>query len=155
MGKFQGTTLIVRTLREKCPYFELFCSTSSSIWTEYREILRDVIRENADQNKSKYGLVLRSGNDWRIKKALDKESSLCCTLVGPLSDLLRALDCLSHELIIAKQILINLIFRALKLMYTCFSNIKQRTKIKLIHGRKCFLECNKALYLGLFFSRFL
>ena len=52
-------------LRKKCPYLELFLSTSSHIRTEYGEI-RSIcpysvrIRENADQNNSEYGHILRS-----------------------------------------------------------------------------------------------
>ena len=53
------------TLREKCPYWELFWSAFSSIWTEYGEILRIspysvLIRKNAEQNKSEYGHALSS-----------------------------------------------------------------------------------------------
>ena len=53
------------TLREKCPYSELFWSTLSRIRTEYGEILRIFlysvrIRENADQNNSEHGHFLRS-----------------------------------------------------------------------------------------------
>ena len=53
------------TLRKKCPYSELFWSAFSRIWTEYGEILCISsywirMRENADQNNSKYGHFLRS-----------------------------------------------------------------------------------------------
>ena len=53
------------TLREKCPYSELFWSAFSHIWTEYGEILRISpysarMRENTDQNHSEYGHFLRS-----------------------------------------------------------------------------------------------
>ena len=44
------------TLRKKCPYSELFWSAFSRIRTEYGESVR--IRENTDQNNSKYGPVL-------------------------------------------------------------------------------------------------
>ena len=53
-------TLLKLTLRKKCPYSELFWSAFSYIRTEYGEI-RSIssysvrIRENADQNNSKYG----------------------------------------------------------------------------------------------------
>ena len=52
-------------LRKKYPYSELFWSAFFRIWTEYWEILRIFpysvrMRENADQNNSKYGHVLRS-----------------------------------------------------------------------------------------------
>ena len=55
------------TLREKCPYSELFWSTFSRIRTEYGEILRISpysvrMQENADQNNSEYGHFLRSVN---------------------------------------------------------------------------------------------
>ena len=48
------------TMRENCPYSELFWSVFCRIWTEYEEILRISsysvrIRENADQNNSEYG----------------------------------------------------------------------------------------------------
>ena len=47
----------LKSLREKCPYSELFWSAFSRIWSEYREILRIPlysvrIRENTDQNNS-------------------------------------------------------------------------------------------------------
>ena len=52
-------------LRKKCPYLELFWSVFSRIRTEYGEIrsisLYSVrMRENVDQNNSKYGHFLRS-----------------------------------------------------------------------------------------------
>ena len=52
-------------LRKKCPYLELLWSAFSRIPTEYGEI-RNIspysvrIRENADQNNSKYGQFLRT-----------------------------------------------------------------------------------------------
>ena len=52
------------SLREKCPYSELFWSVFSRILTEYGEILISPysvrIRENTDQNNSEYGHFLRS-----------------------------------------------------------------------------------------------
>ena len=53
------------TLREKCPYSELFWSVLSRIRTEYGKILRISpysvqMQENADQNNSEYGHFLRS-----------------------------------------------------------------------------------------------
>ena len=53
------------TLREKCPYSELFWSAFSRIWTEYGEILcispyLAQMWENVDQNNSKYGHFLCS-----------------------------------------------------------------------------------------------
>ena len=53
------------SLREKCPYSELFWSAFCHIRTEYGEILRISpysvrMRENADQNNSKYEHFLRS-----------------------------------------------------------------------------------------------
>ena len=52
-------------MHEECPYLELFWSVFSRIWTENGEIgsissysLR--MRENTDQNNSKYGQFLRS-----------------------------------------------------------------------------------------------
>ena len=55
----------VQTLRKKCSYSELFWSVFSRILTEYREILRISpysarMRENTDQNNSKYCPFLRS-----------------------------------------------------------------------------------------------
>ena len=51
----------------KCPYSELFSSAFSRICTKYGEILRVSpysvrMRQNADQNNSEYGNVLRSLN---------------------------------------------------------------------------------------------
>ena len=62
---------LVITLRQKCPYSELFWSVFSRIRTEYGEILRISsysvrMRENADQNNCKYGYFLRSANHWEI-----------------------------------------------------------------------------------------
>ena len=59
------------SLRKMCPYLELFWSASSRIWTEYREILRISpysvrMRENVDQNNSKYGQFLRSAEKHKI-----------------------------------------------------------------------------------------
>ena len=55
------------SLREKCPYLELFWSVFSRIRTGYGEILRIStysvrMRENTDQNNSYYGHILRSDN---------------------------------------------------------------------------------------------
>ena len=55
------------TLREKCPYWELFRSAFSRIRIEY-EKTRSIspysvqMRENADQNNSEYGNFLRNVN---------------------------------------------------------------------------------------------
>ena len=55
------------TLREKCPYSELFWSTFFRIWTDYGEI-RSIspysvrMQEDADHNNSEYGHFLRNGN---------------------------------------------------------------------------------------------
>ena len=56
---------MAHSLREKCPCSELFWSVFSRIWTEYEEILRISpylvrVEENADQNNSEYGHILRS-----------------------------------------------------------------------------------------------
>ena len=53
------------SLREKCPYSELFWPAFSCIRTEYGEILRISpysvrMRENTDQNNSEYGHFLRN-----------------------------------------------------------------------------------------------
>ena len=53
------------SLRQKCPYSELFWSVFSRIRAEYGEILRifpysGQMQENADQNNSEYGHFLRS-----------------------------------------------------------------------------------------------
>ena len=59
--------LEISTLRRKNPYSELFWFAFSRIWTEYGEI-RSIstysvgIQENADQNNSEYGHLLRSPN---------------------------------------------------------------------------------------------
>ena len=58
------------SLREKCPYSELFWSAFSRIRTEYGE-MRSIfpysvrMRENTDQNNSKYGNFLR--NDYVLE----------------------------------------------------------------------------------------
>ena len=61
------------TLRENCPYLELFWSAFSHIRTEYGEI-RSIIspysvrmRENAYQNNSEYGHFLRSATLLNLK----------------------------------------------------------------------------------------
>ena len=56
----KNSMLAIRSLREKCPYSELFWSAFSRIWTEYGEILCISlclvrILENANQNNSEYG----------------------------------------------------------------------------------------------------
>ena len=56
------------SLCEKCPYSELFWSVFSRIRTKYEKILRISpysvrIRENMDQNNSKYGDFLHSVYD--------------------------------------------------------------------------------------------
>ena len=52
------------TLREKCPYSELFWSVFSRIRIEYGEIRLSPylvqMRENTEQNNSEYGHFLRS-----------------------------------------------------------------------------------------------
>ena len=58
--------LPIDSLREKCPYSELFWPAFSHIRTEYGETQSISpnsvrMRENADQNNSKYGHFLRSG----------------------------------------------------------------------------------------------
>ena len=65
---------IFRTLalREKNPYLELFWSVFSRIRTEYGKILRISpclvrMRENTDQNNSKYGQFLRSVGYWELR----------------------------------------------------------------------------------------
>ena len=57
------------SLREKCPYRELFWSAFSRIPTKYWEILRISpysvgMRENVDQNNFEYGHFLRSVWVW-------------------------------------------------------------------------------------------
>ena len=59
------TVTWLQSLREKCPYSELFWFTFSRFWTEYEEIriispYSVQMRENADQNNSEYGHFLRS-----------------------------------------------------------------------------------------------
>ena len=56
---------MAHSLQEKCPCSELFWSVFSRIWTGYEEILRISpylvrVEENADQNNSEYGHILRS-----------------------------------------------------------------------------------------------
>ena len=61
------------TLREKCPYSELFWSTFSRIRTEQGEIVRISpylvqMRENADQNNSEYGHFIRSASFFQLRQ---------------------------------------------------------------------------------------
>ena len=55
--------IVIVALREKCPYSELYWSAFSRIRSEYGDIL-DIspysvrMRENVDQNNSKYGRAL-------------------------------------------------------------------------------------------------
>ena len=64
-GKHLCKILFFNSLREKCPYSELFWSAFSRIRTEYGEI-RSIspysvrMRENTDQNNSEYGHFSRS-----------------------------------------------------------------------------------------------
>ena len=64
----------VTTLRQKCPYSELFWSVFSRMWTEYGDILRISpysvqMQENMDQNNSKYWpAVLVFNKVWSLKQ---------------------------------------------------------------------------------------
>ena len=61
---FSGIIHLVRTLRKKYPYLELFLSVFSNILIEYGEIVSPYsvrMRENTDQNKFEYGQFSRSG----------------------------------------------------------------------------------------------
>ena len=69
--------LLQRTLREMCPYSELFWFVFSRIRTQSGKI-RSIspysvqMRENTDQNYSEYGHFLRSGNGFKnIKQYLE------------------------------------------------------------------------------------
>ena len=60
-----GFHLVRVSLREKCPYSELFWSAFSRIWIEYGELLLISpysvrMRENMDRNNSQYGYFSRS-----------------------------------------------------------------------------------------------
>ena len=64
---FSYATFQYNTLRKRCPYSELFLSVFSRIQTECGEMLRISpywvrIRENTDQNNSKYRHFSRSNN---------------------------------------------------------------------------------------------
>ena len=69
-AKFLRTPLNdYNSLREKCPYSELFWPAFSRIRTEYRVILRITpysvqMHENADQSNSEYRYFLRSDYFW-------------------------------------------------------------------------------------------
>ena len=72
------------TLRERCPYSELFWSAFSRIRTEYGDILHISphsvrMRENADQNNFEHGHFSRSDNitESHIRKIIieQKESN--------------------------------------------------------------------------------
>ena len=56
---------LLPSLRERCPYSELFWSVFSRIWIEYGRTLHNSpysvwMRENTDQSNSEYGQFLRS-----------------------------------------------------------------------------------------------
>ena len=64
--------MIKVSLREKCPYSELFWSVFSRIRPKYGEILRIYLysarmRENADQNNFEYEHFLRSYIECQMK----------------------------------------------------------------------------------------
>ena len=66
------------TFRKNCAYSELFWFVFSCIRTEYGEILRISlylvqIRENADQNNSEYGHLLRSVNQGLLERCFQKD----------------------------------------------------------------------------------
>ena len=73
--------IMLLPLREKCPYSELFWFLFSRIWTEYEKIVcispySVRMRENANQNSSKYGHFLRSMPEWhRRAKFLKKKTN--------------------------------------------------------------------------------
>ena len=56
------------TLRESCPYSEIFWSVFSHIRTEYRPVSPYSVRmqENTDQKNSKYGHFSRSDTEWLL-----------------------------------------------------------------------------------------
>ena len=60
--KITVTLSAIYSVREKCSYSELFWFAFSRIRTEYGEIRRYSVRmrENADQNNSKYGSFLHN-----------------------------------------------------------------------------------------------
>ena len=51
-----------------------------------------------------------------------------------LTDLSKTLDCLSHELLITKLHAFGFSFAALRLLHSCLTNRKQRTKIDLSYS---------------------
>ena len=68
------------TLRENFPYSELFWAVFSRIRTEYGEILRISphsvqMRENVDQNNSKYGHFLRSAFSIKSSDSIPPENT--------------------------------------------------------------------------------
>ena len=70
---FVGVTFRGISLREKCPYSELFWSAFSQIRTEYGKILRISpysvrMRENADQINPEYEHFLRSVYFWILPR---------------------------------------------------------------------------------------
>ena len=73
------------TLRENSPYSGLFLSAFSRIRTEYREILRitpysALMRENTDQNNSKYGHFFTQRDPWKFWKPYLDKTNLIITL---------------------------------------------------------------------------
>ena len=64
------------------------------------------------------------------KSTVDKGKSFGALL----TDLSKAFDCLSHELLIAKLHAYGFSLSALRLMYSYLSNRKQRTKINEIYS---------------------
>ena len=79
---FKKFIFLSYSLREKCPYSELFSSAFSRIRTKYGEILRISpysiqMRGNTDQNNSEHGHFSRSDSlfySFSLSKRSDKRS---------------------------------------------------------------------------------
>ena len=72
----------------------------------------------------------------KLKEALDKGLTTGILF----TDLTKAFDCISHELLIAKLHAYGFCKKSLKLIYDYFTDRKQRTKVNnrtvLVHGLK-------------------
>ena len=81
----------------------------------------------------------------KLKSAIDNKK----TFGALITDLSKAFDCLSHELLLAKLHASGFRIPALRLVYSYLKNRKQITKINSAYpalGKKFYLEYHKDLF---------